>query len=69
MFLRGGIFLSVAFTLFGWCLTPRLEAQCGWEQIQKLAASDGDASDEFGYAVTIGGDVLLVGASRDEEGA
>ena len=33
-----------------------------WVQQQKLLASDGVADDEFGYAVSLTGDVLLVGA-------
>jgi len=37
-----------------------------WEQQQKLTASDGTASNYFGNAVTISGDIIIVGAERDD---
>lgn len=40
-----------------------------WRQTQKLVAEDGDSGDNFGDAVSLGGDQLLVGASRDDESA
>jgi hypothetical protein len=34
-----------------------------WSQEQKLTASDGAAQDDFGYRVSVYGDVIAVGAS------
>jgi hypothetical protein len=44
----------------------------GWadgsgNQVAKLLPGDGDADDGFGYAVSIAGDALAVGAERDED--
>lgn len=39
-----------------------------WVQEQKLTASDADNADYFGYSVAIDGDLLVVGAYRDEDG-
>ena len=33
-----------------------------WSEQQKLTASDGAASDEFGYSVSIDGDTAVIGA-------
>ena len=33
-----------------------------WSQIQKIKASNGETSDQFGYAVSISGDYAIVGA-------
>jgi hypothetical protein len=38
-----------------------------WTQEQKLTASDGAASDYFGYAVSISGDYVIVGAKEDDD--
>mgnify|MGYP000008805122 CR=1 FL=1 len=38
-----------------------------WEQRAKLAASDGDPRDAFGYSVALAGDTALVGANSDED--
>ncbi len=38
-----------------------------WAEVVKLTASDGAAFDEFGYTVALDGDVLLVGARRDDD--
>jgi hypothetical protein len=40
-----------------------------WTEEQKLAASDGGVSDEFGWSVAIGGDTVVVGARGDHVGA
>lgn len=40
-----------------------------WTQQQKLTASDGAASDWFGYSVALDGDTALVGAYKDDVGA
>src|SRR5207247_2438966 len=40
-----------------------------WTQQQKLTASDGAASDGFGYSLAISGDVVVVGAFGDDVGA
>jgi hypothetical protein len=34
----------------------------GWSQQSKLVASDGGADDNFGYSVSVYGDVIAVGA-------
>jgi hypothetical protein len=36
-----------------------------WTQKQKLVASDGAAYDNFGYAVSVYSDVIVVGAYLD----
>ena len=33
-----------------------------WVETQKLTASDGDAGDQFGHAVAVGGPTIVVGA-------
>ncbi|MCX5635489.1 MAG: FG-GAP repeat protein [Planctomycetota bacterium] len=38
-----------------------------WVQQQKLTASDGAASDQFGYSVSISGDYAIVGAYGDDD--
>ncbi len=38
----------------------------GWRQRQKLTASDGAARDEFGEAVALSGDTLVVGVRSDD---
>ena len=38
-----------------------------WIQIQKLVPSDGEASDNFGYSVSISGDHALIGAYKDDD--
>jgi len=40
-----------------------------WTQQQKLIANDGAVGDFFGYAVALDGDLLVVGASNDDNGA
>ncbi|RMH16025.1 MAG: hypothetical protein D6696_19140 [Acidobacteria bacterium] len=37
-----------------------------YQQVQKLVASDGDASDVFGEALGVSGDVIVLGAPIDE---
>jgi len=39
-----------------------------WLLESSLTASDGDYNDLFGYSVAISGDVIVIGASKDEEG-
>ena len=39
-----------------------------WAQVKKLTASDGAASDSFGFAVAVAGDVIVVGASDKNTG-
>jgi len=41
----------------------------GWEEQQKLVASDRDAGDYFGFSVDIDGDVVVVGAYMEDHGA
>ncbi|MFC1981249.1 FG-GAP repeat protein [Chloroflexota bacterium] len=38
-----------------------------WGEIAKLTASDGAADDEFGHAVSISGDTLVVGMRLDDD--
>lgn len=40
----------------------------GWTLQQKLMAADGAARDQFGYAVALGGDTVLLGAPNDDLG-
>ncbi len=40
-----------------------------WHQVAKLLAGDGAASDRFGYAVSISGDRVIVGAYGHDAGA
>lgn len=40
-----------------------------WSQQAKLTASDGAASDQFGYSVAISGNTVLAGASADTVGS
>ena len=41
----------------------------GWPQGQKLSASDGESYDYFGKSIAISGDILVVGAFRDNDNA
>ncbi|HMX25272.1 MAG TPA: putative Ig domain-containing protein [Blastocatellia bacterium] len=48
----------------------RNEGEVGaWGQVKKLTASDGAADDQFGIAVAVDGDTIVVGANRDKMGA
>ena len=38
-----------------------------WTQLQKIEASDGDASDSFGILVGVLNDTLVVGATGDDD--
>ena len=38
-----------------------------WDQVAKITADDGDASDSFGVSVSISGDTVVVGAYRDSD--
>jgi len=38
-----------------------------WVQEQKLTAADGAAGDEFGWSVSIGGDIAMVGARKHDD--
>ena len=40
-----------------------------WTEQQKLTASDGLDNDQFGTSVAISGDIVVIGASRDDLGA
>ena len=41
----------------------------GWAQEQKLTASDGQSFDDYGFAVAVSGDTIVVGAPRDDTAA
>jgi hypothetical protein len=43
-----------------------LRSGVNWSQQQRLTASDGAASDHFGFAVGVDGDTAIVGARRDD---
>lgn len=45
----------------------RWSEDAGWTLEQKLVASDGAAADEFGAAVALAGDVLVVGVRLDDD--
>ena len=38
-----------------------------WSQVARLTAFDGEADDQFGYALSVDGDTLVVGAPYDDE--
>ena len=38
-----------------------------WEEGAKLTAEDGDAGDQFGFSLALGGDTIIVGAPGDDE--
>jgi len=38
-----------------------------WGQVKKITASDAEAGDQFGIAVDISGDVIIVGARQEDE--
>ena len=40
-----------------------------WSQAAKLTPSDGEAGDQFGWAVAVDGDTIVVGAYRDDHGS
>ena len=43
------------------------EGADNWGEVKKLTASDGEAYDNFGYSVSIGGYTAIVGAYRDSD--
>lgn len=42
------------------------DAKGGWNQQAKLIAPDGNTQDQFGIAVSISGDTVIIGANRDD---
>ncbi|MDX2042758.1 MAG: putative Ig domain-containing protein [Acidobacteriota bacterium] len=42
--------------------------ESNWGQVAKLTATDGAASDRFGWAVAVDGDTIVVGAWQDDVG-
>ena len=46
---------------------PLSSMAVNWTEIQKLLASDGAASDYFGYSVSLDGDTALIGAYDDDD--
>ena len=38
-----------------------------WKEAAKLTAEDGDAGDQFGFSLALGGDTIIVGAPGDDE--
>ena len=41
--------------------------ETGWNYVEKIVASDADAYDEFGVAVALEGDTLLIGAEKNDD--
>lgn len=39
-----------------------------WTQVSRLTSSDGESDDEFGNAVAVSGDLIVVGVSADDHG-
>lgn len=39
-----------------------------WGQVKRLKTFDLDPDDHFGYSVAVGGDVIVIGAPREDEG-
>ncbi len=46
-----------------------VEAAGSWSEQQKLTASDADGGERFGFSVSLDADTVLIGASRNDEGA
>jgi hypothetical protein len=44
------------------------ESSSSWAQEAQLVPSDGAAGDEFGISVSVSGEVIIVGADRDDDG-
>ena len=40
-----------------------------WGEVKKLAASDGEDGDDFGFSVAVSGDTVVVGAFREDSAA
>ena len=55
--------LAILFT----CSTAAAEQAPSFTEAAKLIAADGDSSDDFGYAVAIDGDTMVVGAIGDDD--
>ncbi len=54
-----GCVIAVLFTI---CLGSDVYGQNNWLQAEKITASDGEAGDQFGHSVSIGGSAAAVGA-------
>src|SRR5262245_58236115 len=62
--LSGSLTVGVLIMLAG--LPDRSSAQCLFDQTQKLIASDAAKGDEFGWSVSVSGNVAVVGAAIDD---
>ena len=60
------VIIGFAVALLVVCAAIPVRAQCGGPF--KLTASDGAASDYFGYSVDVSGDIAVVGAYGDDSG-
>ncbi|UCE60920.1 MAG: FG-GAP repeat protein [Phycisphaerales bacterium] len=61
------VFLAVSLSVF--LFAAALNGQIvEWTETAKLTASDGTEGDEFGHAISIDGDLAIVGAYRDDVG-
>ncbi len=63
----GAHLADVAFTNQG-SVYVFVRSGVGWTERQKLIASDGAADDDFGCAVAINGDTVVIGADFDDVG-
>ena len=67
----GGVVLGFAIIggWQGWQGYQRNQGEAdGWGQAKKLAASDAENGDRFGYSVAISGDTIIVGAYGEDGG-
>ncbi len=58
--------LTILFTVLS--VAIGVQAQCNWEETQKLIAPDRESFDYFGYSVSIDGNVMVVGSIGDDDG-
>ena len=49
------------------CISMKKVSRRDWNLNAKVTASDGEATDYFGSSVSIDGDVMIVGSSRDDD--
>jgi hypothetical protein len=59
---EGGIRAGAAFVF-----QRKQNGTDSWGEVTKLIASDAQVEDSFGYSVAISGDVIVVGASHEDE--
>ena len=68
MSMAGSAFTVVLLScLFAVDLLPSQEWEDPTEEFQKLTASDGEESDLFGGTIAVSGDVIIVGAWKEDD--